>query len=316
MIVWRHVARFDGPCQAPAPTADGHPCRPVGASGGPWQSVAAALRDARRGGAAGLSGMRAEHLKLLLQDVTALELLAHVCTRLANAQVPADVVAGLAMSRLTALQKPGGGVRGIATGDCFRRLASRALAKGWADTFDEATRPYQFALQARAGADALAAHVRTALERRPDAVLVSLDGGSAYDSMSRAAFLAGLRSCAPELLPFVRLFYGGQSSDCWWDAEGRCRDVAQGEGCEQGDPLAPALFALGQHSALCSAASALHPAETLVAFLDDLYVVTTRGRARVCRDTVVWLLSGIAASPPTSAKLAFMVPPKARPRQV
>ena len=105
--------------------------------------------------------------------------------------------------------------------------------------------------------------------------------------MSRAAFLAGLRSCAPELLPFVRLFYGGQSSYCWWDAEGRCRDVAQGEGCEQGDPLAPALFALGQHSALCSAASALHPAETLVAFLDDLYVVTTRGRARECRDTVV-----------------------------
>ena len=130
-------------------------------------SVAAALRDARRWGAAGLSGMRAEHLKLLLQDVTAPELLAHACTRLANAQVPADVVAGLAMSRLTALQKPGGGVRGIATGDCFRRLVSRALAKGWADTFDEATRPYQFALQARAGADALAAHVRTALEQRP-----------------------------------------------------------------------------------------------------------------------------------------------------
>ena len=63
--------------------------------------------------------------------------------------------------------------------------------------------------------------------------------------------------------------------------------MARGEGCEQGDPLAPVLFALGQHSALCSAASALHPAETLVAFLDDLYVVTTRGRARECRDTVI-----------------------------
>ena len=98
--------------------------------------------------------MRAEHLKLLLQDVTALELLAHACTRLANAQVPADVVAGLAMSRLTALQKPGGGVRGIATGDCFRHLVSSAFANGWAgwaDTFDEATRPYQFALQAGTG---------------------------------------------------------------------------------------------------------------------------------------------------------------------
>ena len=207
-------------------------------------------------------------------------------------------------------------MRGIATGDCFRRLVSRALAKGWADTFDEATRPYQFALQARAGADALAAHVRTALEQRPDAVLVSLDGRSAYDSMSRAAFLAGLRSCAPELLPFVRLFYGGQSSYCWWDAEGRCRDVAQGEGCEQGDPLAPALFALGQHSALCSAASALHPAETLVAFLDDLYVVTTRGRAHECRDTVVGAVERDCGIASNIGKTRVYAPTESPPPQV
>ena len=45
------------------------------------------------------------------------------------------------MSRLTAPQKPGGGVRGTTTSDCFRRLVSSALAKGWADTFDETTRP-------------------------------------------------------------------------------------------------------------------------------------------------------------------------------
>ena len=39
------------------------------------KAVAAALRDTRRGGAAGLSGMRAEHLKLLLQDLDAVDLL-------------------------------------------------------------------------------------------------------------------------------------------------------------------------------------------------------------------------------------------------
>ena len=91
-------------------------------------SVAAALRDARRGGAADLSGMRAEHLKLLLQNVPALELLAYASTRLGNTQVPAHIAAGLAMALLTARQQPGGGVRGIATVDVFRRLVSRALA--------------------------------------------------------------------------------------------------------------------------------------------------------------------------------------------
>ena len=122
--------------------------------------------------------------------------------------------------------------------------------------------------------------MRAALATRRDAVLVSLDGCSAYDSMSRAAFLGKLHEVAPELLPFVRMFDGSPSTYCWWDANGCCRDIEQGEGCEQGDALAPALFALGQHDALHQAAAALHPEDSLVAFLDDLYVITTPPRAR------------------------------------
>ena len=61
--------------------------------------------------------------------------------------------------------------------------------------------------------------------------------------------------------------------------------VPQGEGCEQGDALAPALFALGQHEALCQAASALHRDNALLAFLDDLEVVTVPERAREALDS-------------------------------
>ena len=50
----------------------------------------------RRGGTAGFAGMRAEHLKLLLQDLTSVDLLAETATRLARAQVPADIADGLA----------------------------------------------------------------------------------------------------------------------------------------------------------------------------------------------------------------------------
>jgi len=67
------------------------------------------------------------------------------------------------------------------------------VAAEWAQTFDQATRPHQFARQARAGRDALAACACAVLSIRPDAVLVSLAGGSAYDSMSRTAFLTNLR---------------------------------------------------------------------------------------------------------------------------
>ena len=62
--------------------------------------------------------------------------------------------------------------------------------KEWAGTFDRATRPYQFALQARAGTDALAAHVRAALALRPDTVLLLLDGRTRLHAL--AAFLTKL----------------------------------------------------------------------------------------------------------------------------
>eukprot|EP00439_Symbiodinium_sp_Y106_P060789 s3710_g9.t1 len=138
---------------------------------------------------------------------------------------------------MTAVRKPDGGVRGIiiATGDVFRRLVSRALAKTWVSTFDAATRPFQHALSARSGMDALV---------------------------------------APALLPFVRLFYGQPSVYCWWDDTGTCRDIHQAEGCEQGDALAPALFSLGQHEGLEQAAADLRAGEELLAYLDDLYVIT------------------------------------------
>ena len=146
--------------------------------------------------------MSAEHLKLLLADVPALELLAFAATELANADVPADIASGHAWASLTALRKPDGGVSQHAT---FFRLVSCALAKTRARVFDEATRPFQYALQARAGA---AAHVHTVLDLRGDAVLVPLHWRSAYDTMSRASFLEALPAAAPELVPFARLLCG------------------------------------------------------------------------------------------------------------
>ena len=228
----------------------------------PWDdaAVAQALRTDRRGTAAGLSGATCEHYTLLLDDAEELELFTHAANLLVAAHVSASVAAALGLSRLTALRKPGGGVRGIATGDTFRRLVSRSLARMFADTFDEATRPYQFALQTRAGTDALSGMLRAAVDLDSAATIVSLDGRSAYGTISRTAFLRKLHAVAPALIPFVRLWYGQQSTYFWWDQDGQRRTIHQGEGCEQGDALAPALYALGQHDALVAAGVSRPPA--------------------------------------------------------
>ena len=56
-------------------------------------------------------------------------------------------------------------------------------------------------------------------------------------------------------------------------------EIVQAEGVEQGDPLAPGLYVLGQHDSLVAASASLRPDERLAAFLDDLYVVTVPERA-------------------------------------
>ena len=213
--------------------------------------------------------------------------------------MPTDVFNALSMSRLTALRNSAGGVRGIATGDVFRRLVSRTLAQAFAHVFDETTRPFQFALSTRAGTDSLAAMLRAGTELDPAATVVSLDGRSAYDSVSRAAILGKLKQVAPQLLPFVRSLYARISTLLWWDDAGCCHEIAQAEDVEQGDSLAPALFAVGQDDAFVAAAQELQAGEFLAAFLDDIYVVTTPSRACGRLDTVTSIIereAGVAAN--------------------
>ena len=80
------------------------------------------------------------------------------------------------------------------------------------------------------------------------------------------------------LLPFVRQFYGRQSEYYWYDDEGDLHIVLQGEGGEQGDPLMPALFSIGQHPALVAVQALLKEGEFIFAYLDDIYVLCDPGR--------------------------------------
>ena len=116
-------------------------------------------------------------------------------------------------------------------------------------------RPFQYALQARSGTDALATQLGVALERAPDAVVVCLDGRAAYDTMSRESFLTALQDAAPSLLPFVRLLYGRTSIVIGGTT--RIKEKA----ASRGTPLAPALYAIGQHAALLAAQSRLQADE-------------------------------------------------------
>ena len=107
------------------------------------------IRVARRGAAAGPSGMTGD--RKFAQD-------------LARACAPDEVVDAIRLGRLTALQKPNGGVRGIVVGDIIRRLVARTIAQQLSSTVKQATARFSTLFRRRlAGSALLLMHSRLSL---------------------------------------------------------------------------------------------------------------------------------------------------------
>ena len=100
------------------------------------------LRTARRGAAAGPSGMTAEQLK----HTVCTRLFGEVAGQFVRGLMPEEVLQAVKLGRMTALAKPDGGVRGIDVGDVFRRVVARTIAQQFTPLAEAATHPFQYAL--------------------------------------------------------------------------------------------------------------------------------------------------------------------------
>ena len=87
------------------------------------------LKTAPRGSSGGPGGMAYEFFKFCLEDDSCIALLFDAAQNLGQAKTPTEISDAFTMLRLTALSKPTGGCRGIATGTSFRRLLARTLAR-------------------------------------------------------------------------------------------------------------------------------------------------------------------------------------------
>ena len=250
------------------------------------------LRRARKGAAPGPSGLTTDTLRILLDDDTATTNLIRVARHFAQASIPAEIARAIGLGRMVALTKPNGRVRGIVVGDVLRRLVSRCLAQKYAQPIHTACQPHQFALATRSGTEAVVHALTAVTEANPTHTILSVDGVGAYDNISRNSMLQGLRDVpeANRCLPFVKMFYGAPSQYIWHSATGEAHIISQAEGGEQGDPLMPALFSLGQRAALRTMQQHLLPNESLLAFLDDVYVVVPPNRVRPVYDTLAHTL--------------------------
>ena len=131
-------------------------------------------------------------------------------------------------------------------------MVARTIAKQFAEQAEGATHPFQYALSTRAGTECVARIVQALTRMDENATLLSIDGVGAHDSISRRAMFRGLADMVDgeKIIPFVRQLNDSPSTFLWEDDTGGVRRVWQGEGGEQGDPLMPSLFSLGQHRAM------------------------------------------------------------------
>ena len=131
------------------------------------------LKRARRGAAAGPSGVTTEHLKAVLSDSRDAERLFTAGLLLAQARIPGEILTALRMGRVTA---PNGSVRGIVASDVFRRLVARTMAQQLGPAIERATSPFQYALSTRAGTECIAHAIQALTDLDPTATVVSIDG--------------------------------------------------------------------------------------------------------------------------------------------
>ena len=152
------------------------------------------LKRARRGAAAGPSGVTTEHLKPVLGNNRDAERLFSAGLLLAHANIPQEILTALRMGQVSALQKPNGSVRGIVASDVFWRLVARTMAQQLGPAIERATSPFEYALSTRAGTECIAHAIQALTDLDPTATVVSIDGISAFDVVSRRAMLEGLQT--------------------------------------------------------------------------------------------------------------------------
>lgn len=208
-------------------------------------SVRLALLSFPNGSAGGLDGLSPQHLKdltttpsgdagsALLKELTAL------INLMLTGRVNVEIIPVLYGANLVALAKKDGGIRPIAIGCTFRRLASKLCCRNFNERLTKIFKPRQLGFGVKGGCEAAVHSARTFLSRPDYEVFVKIDVKNAFNSVDRGALLTEVKKHLPEAYAYLWQCYGAQSKLLFGE-----NIVLSSTGCQQGDPLGPAIFSL------------------------------------------------------------------------
>ncbi|KAF0296193.1 hypothetical protein FJT64_006342 [Amphibalanus amphitrite] len=174
-----------------------------------------------------------------------------------SGRLPECVVPAFFGASLIALRKKDGGLRPIAVGSVYRRIAGKVTATAVSRGIGAQLRPAHLGVATRNGCEAAVHAVRAYTEACTAAedskILVKLDVSNAFNSVRRDSIMEAVKARAPTIYPLVwqgyrsaaPLFIGGDK-------------ILSRTGIQQGDRLSSLLFSdsgprcqSGQHGDQC-----------------------------------------------------------------
>ncbi|KAL0841363.1 hypothetical protein ABMA28_015062 [Loxostege sticticalis] len=227
--------------------------------------VMASIFSFKSGSASGLDGLSPQHLKDLLSvsvgDTG--RVLLHNLTLLINlmlsGKVNSQICDILYGANLIALKKKDGGIRPIAVGSTFRRIASKICCKHIAASVAADFQPVQLGFGIKGGCEAAVHAVRTFLSLNAGEVVLKVDVKNAFNSVDRGTLLTQALDKSPLIYNYLWQCYSEPSKLLYQN-----NLIYSSVGCQQGDPLGPAIFSLAIHPIISSLNSKLN-----VWYLDD-----------------------------------------------
>ena len=235
------------------------------------------LREAGRrmakGASPGPTGTTDTILRLLLDDEVCCLSLCHMMTDLINGLLSKEIMNRLKRARLVAIPKPSNGVRPIAVGEVWLKLAEVVLLQRHEKKLAPLFTPHQYGVMIKSGCEHVI-HELTEHYMKGCAIL-SIDMKNAFNSPSRDD-VAKAVFAFHALRPFQRLFaaeYGVPSELLYYGSDGQLFKILKSSaGDRQGSPLSSILFCAFLQPIL----ETLHdefPGIRIFAFIDDINLV-------------------------------------------